>query len=400
MIALGRALVSRGHVVTMQTWRRWQSAVESEGMCFAPAPEYDAFPAPTSSGSADGEPLDFYEAVIHATRDTTPLLRRFAPELVVSDILTLAPSLAAELEAIPCATLVPHVFPEAEDGFPIYSFGAMLPRTQAGRQMWRAAQLPVRTALEHGRRALNRTRDALGLRPLHRFHGGTSSELVIVGTFPALEYPRRWPEHAHVVGPLMWEPPAVEVPLPPGRAPLVLIAPSTSQDPEHRMLEAALKGLARLPVRVLATWNRRLPPRGLTVPDNARLVEWVSYSQTMPACDVVVCHAGHGTLVRALSAGCVVVACPIAGDMNENAARVAWAGAGLRLPRRFILPRGLRLAVEHALSDASMRERARQFADWISERDPASEAAILVERLAQRTAVGRDRRGALAGSSA
>ena len=54
-------------------------------------------------------------------------------------------------------------------------------------------------------------------------------------------------------------------------------------------------------MRVLATWNRRLPPRPLPVPDNARVVEWVSYSRTMPHCDVVVCHAGHGTLVRALA---------------------------------------------------------------------------------------------------
>ena len=130
--------------------------------------------------------------------------------------------------------------------------------------------------------------------------------------------------------------PTADVELPPGDAPLVLVAPSTAQDAEHRLLEAALRGLADAPVRVLATWNRRLPPRPLPVPDNARLVEWVSYSRTMPRCDVVVCHAGHGTLVRALACGCAVVACPAVGDMNENAARLDWAGAGVRVPRRFV----------------------------------------------------------------
>lgn len=391
MIALGRALVSRGHEVTMQTWKRWRSAVEAEGMRFAPAPEYDAFPAPARSGRSGSDPLDFYEAVIYATRDTSPLVRDLAPALVVSDILTLAPALAAEREGIPSATLIPHVFPESEDGFPIYSFGAMLPRTPLGRAMWRGAQLPVRRGLEQGRRALNQTRAAVGLPPLERFHGGTSSELALVGTFPALEYPRQWPAHVHVVGPLMWEPPAQEAQAPPGERPLVLIAPSTSQDPEHKLLAAALKGLSRLPVRVLATWNGRLPPRGIAVPDNARLLEWLSYSKTMPACDVVVCHAGHGTLARALAAGCVVVACPVAGDMNENAARIAWAGAGLRLPSRFIRPRPLQLAVERALSDETMAGRARQFADWLADRDPALEAATLIERLARRSARAGDR---------
>jgi UDP:flavonoid glycosyltransferase YjiC (YdhE family) len=180
----------------------------------------------------------------------------------------------------------------------------------------------------------------------------------------------------------MWEPPARDAELPPGDDPLVLVAPSTAQDSEHRLLRAALRGLADAPVRVLATWNRRLPPRPLPVPANARLVDWVSYSRTMPRCDVVVCHAGHGTLVRALASGCAVVACPAVGDMNENAARLDWAGAGVRLPRRFSTPRTLRLAVERSLVEPSIRARAAELADWSRARDAGATAARLVERLA------------------
>jgi UDP:flavonoid glycosyltransferase YjiC (YdhE family) len=105
----------------------------------------------------------------------------------------------------------------------------------------------------------------------------------------------------------------------------------------------------------------------------------------MPRCDVVVCHAGHGTLVRALSSGCVVVACPAAGDMNENAARVDWAGAGVRLPRRLISARGVRVAVQRALAEGSLRARAGELAAWVATRDPADRAAELVEGLAARS---------------
>src|SRR5438309_11805674 len=180
----------------------------------------------------------------------------------------------------------------------------------------------------------------------------------------------------------MWEPPASEVELPPGEEPLVLVAPSTAQDSEHRLLIAALRGLAHAPVRVLATWNRRLPARPLPVPDNARLVDWVSYSRTMPRCDLVVCHAGHGTLVRALASGCAVVAAPAIGDMNENAARLDWAGAGVRLPRRFASPRALRLAVEPALGEPSIRSRADELSTWADGHDSGQTAAKLIERLA------------------
>ena len=99
---------------------------------------------------------------------------------------------------------------------------------------------------------------------------------------------------------------------------------------------------------------------------------------------MVVTHAGHGTLVRALEAGCVVVACPAAGDMAENAARVAWAGVGVRLPRRFVAPGPLRLAVRRALADGGMRSRARSLAAWASAHDSAARAAELVEAFAAR----------------
>jgi MGT family glycosyltransferase len=379
MIALGRSLAARGHEVTLQTWTRWREHVEAEGLRFAPAPEYQVFP----SGP---EPLDFYEAVVHATTDTLPLVGKLKPDVVVADILTLAPALAAELHGVPYATLIPHVHPHNPPGFPIYSLGARMPRSAAGRALWRRAHRVVYYGLERGRLELNDTRARLDLPPLGYVHGGISRELALVATFPQLEYPRpagAWDGNAHVVGPLMWEPPAREVELPPsGSAPLVLVAPSTAQDSQHTLLRAALRGLADAPVRVLATYNARLPPRALPVPENARVVEWVSYSRTMPLCDVVVCHAGHGTLVRALSSGCSVVACPAVGDMNENAARLDWAGAGVRVPRRFLSPRVLRLAVERALAEPAIRQRAKELAAWAQSRDPGDSAARLVERLA------------------
>ena len=131
-----------------------------------------------------------------------------------------------------------------------------------------------------------------------------------------------------VTGPLFFEVPGEEVEIPEGEGPLVLIAPSTSQDPECELLRMALEGLADEPVRVLATTNRHQPERPIEVPENARVVDWLLYSQAMPAADVVICHGGHGTVVRALAAGKPLLVCPAVGDMGENAARVAWSGSG------------------------------------------------------------------------
>jgi UDP:flavonoid glycosyltransferase YjiC (YdhE family) len=179
----------------------------------------------------------------------------------------------------------------------------------------------------------------------------------------------------------LWEQQYGEVEPPPGDDPLVLIAPSTSQDPEQRMLAAALEGLADEPVRVLASTNRRDSAGGpLPVPPNARLVDWLSYSRTMPLCRAVVCHAGHGTVARALSCGVPLVACPAAGDMAENTARVAWAGVGVGLPRRLTTPRGIKLALRRLLADPGYKARAEEIARWSSTHDGAATAADELER--------------------
>jgi MGT family glycosyltransferase len=382
MLALGARLAERGHEVTYETWSRWREYVEAAGIRFVSAPEYPLFPDP-------GERFAMYEAVVRATGPTRRSVTDAAPHAVVHDILTLAPAMAGELEGVPVATLIPHLYPVGARGFPPYALGARLPRTRLGRRAWGALERPLETGLRQGRADLNDARVRLGLQPVTRLHGGLSERLCLVGTFPQLEYARPWPAGVHVVGPLMWEPPYREIEPPPGHDPLVLVAPSTAQDPEHRLLRAALEGLRGEPVRVLATWNRRPLAEPVDVPPNARLVEWLSYSRTMPACALVICHAGHGTMARALACGCPVLAVPHVGDMAENAARADWAGVGVRLPWRLLSPATLRLAVRRALTAPSLADRAREVAAWTASGDGAARAADLVERLALASGPGQ-----------
>ncbi len=353
MLALGAELVARGHDVCFQTWVKWTQDTERAGMTFAAAPEYQVFPT-------EERPARPYVAATRAAEDTVPLVRSFAPDVCVSDIITLAPALAAEVCGVPVATLIPHVCPLPGPGFPPFALGARYPRTALGARFWDGggARLVAR-GLEQGRDDYNDARGRLGLAPLPDLHTGLSRSLTLVGTLPALEYPRPWPPWLRVVGPLLWEPPGERVDPPAGHGPVVLVAPSTAHDAEHRLLRAALDGLASEPVRVIATYNGRRPPwlDSYHVPANAVLVPWLSYAKTMPACDVAILHGGHGTLARALVSGCVPVVSPAAGDMFENAARIAWAGLGVRLPRRLLTPTTLRLAVRRALADTSLARR-------------------------------------------
>jgi UDP:flavonoid glycosyltransferase YjiC (YdhE family) len=374
-IALARELRRRGHEVLVETWDRWREAVEEEGLAFTGAQEYTVYPPPEPD-SPDGQ------TAAGAARALARLMGEFEPDLVVSDILTLAPTLAAEVAGVPHATLIPHVYPVQQPGMPMYSLGMGPPRTALGRLAWRATDPLLAMGLRKGRDELNETRSRLGLPPLERFHGGISELLAIVGTLPQLEYAREWPAHVHVTGPLFYELPEEGTEIPDGDRPLVLIAPSTSQDPECELLRVALDGLAEEPVRVLATTNRHRPQRPIAVPDNALLVDWVLYSQAMPAADLVICHGGHGTVARSLAAGTPLLVSPAGGDMGENAARVSWSGAGLYVPRRLLSPRAIRLATRRLLGEPGFTVRAEEIAAWAGAHDGAAAAASLVENAA------------------
>src|SRR3954469_24760668 len=129
-MALARELLARGNDVCVETWDKWQPQVEREGLRFSPAPVYTVF--------GDGqEPLKPSQAAVKASAVAGALIEEFDPDAVVADILTVAAAPAAEHQGRRWPTLIPPVLPPPPEGSPPYSIGARLPRTGAGRAMWR-----------------------------------------------------------------------------------------------------------------------------------------------------------------------------------------------------------------------------------------------------------------------
>ena len=372
-VALSRKLVARGHQVWLETEERWREVAEDQGMLFIQAPEYVAprHPAP-------GMPAT--PTLAEATLSLAAGLRDIEPDIVVNEFWAVPAALAAELERMRRATLIHHTYPVYEPGLPYTYVGLITPRTRLGALAWRAAEPWFARKARRDRRELNEARQELGLAPLRRDYGGISDELAMVATFPQLEYPRRWPPHVHVTGPMLFEPPQPEVELPDGDRPLVLVAGSSGQDEELRLVHAALRALADEPVTVLVILGRRGRVWKPALPANAVMLDWASHAQVMPRASVVVSNGGHGTLARSLTEGAPVVGCPAGGDQRENVVRAAWAGAGLMVPRPLLGAGPLRWAVRRVLADPRFAERAREIASWAKENDGAERGADLVER--------------------
>ncbi len=354
--ALARALRERGHDVTFETYERWRGVVEDMDIRFRPGLEKVLFPGPP-------EPGDDAAGMAQAVLRTVPLFRELEPEVVVHDLFGIAPAIAAELDGVRTATLIQHVWPEYGPKAPPWAWGFGHRRTPLGAATWRAASLVKVVQRRLGKRALDRVRAELGMQPST---GGPtlSDELVLIATFPQLEYPLPRPATAHVTGPMLFELPYGEVELPPGDEPLVLVAASTGLDLERGLLGDALEALAGEPVKVLATVNERGAEWPGEVPANARVHDWISYADVLPKAAAVITRGGHGTIARSLSDGVPVLAIPAGGDQPENAARLAWSGAGLMLPPRFLGPGPLRLAVRRLLGDPRFSARAAEIAAW------------------------------------
>ena len=321
---------ARGHEVAIETWTKWQPHVEAEGMRFYPAPEYQVFPTRE-------RPLKPYEAVVRAVGETAPAIRDFRPDVAVNDVLTLAPALAAELEAVPLATLVPHFYPPTAAGVPPYGLGAMAARTALGRSLWRATARPMSRGVERGRRELNETRRRVGLLRSSASTAASATSSAWSATFPQLEYPRVWPAGVHVTGPLIWQPPGGESEWGApgtGRASWSHRAPRRTR----RRPCCAPHSRARRPTGERAA----APPRGHDGPAAPPPTRGSSSgSATRRRCRARTWWSATPVTARSHRAGrgAPVVTVPAAGDMAENGARAQWAGAastcpGASCPRR------------------------------------------------------------------
>jgi UDP:flavonoid glycosyltransferase YjiC (YdhE family) len=88
------------------------------------------------------------------------------------------------------------------------------------------------------------------------------------------------------------------------------------------LFERALAGLRELPGRVVVTVGRELDPQVLgPQPSNVLVRSYVPQSQLLPHCNLVVSHAGSGSVLGALSHGLPMVLLPMGADQTLNAAR-------------------------------------------------------------------------------
>lgn len=274
------------------------------------------------------------------------VLADWRPDVVVAGIGEFAAVLAAVLDGIPYA---------------IHAIGP--PKTAAVMAGgWRMADSIVR---EHGGDGLGdlATVPYLDIWPVGLRPAGVEWDLAT-----------RWPVRPENAMPRSGDRPSVVDGLSTGRT--VYVTGGTTHHGRDTVLETVVSALRDEPVDVVVTTGRDGDPgRFGDLPPSVRVERFVPQETLLPHVDLVVCHAGAGSVLGAAAHGLPLVLWPLATDQFDAAAHVAGAGAGVVLDADRSTVDGVREAVRHVLATPTYRAAAGRLRAEIAEM-PAVAAVV------------------------
>lgn len=368
-IALCQRFAAAGDDPTLFTGEEWVGTARAAGISAVPLDGLAATDDDVDAGAR------IHRRAARMAELNVPALRDLAPDLVVSDVITAAGGMAAELLGIPWIELDPHPLYLPSRGLPPIGSGLAPGAGLRGRLRDAVMRALTARSWRAGLRQRAAVRVEIGLPaddpgPLRR----------LIATLPALEVPRPdWPSEAVVVGPLHFEPTDRVLDIPAGDGPVLVIAPSTAATGTAGMAELALEHL--VPGQTVPAGARlvvsRLGGADLAVPPWA-VVGLGNQAELLTHADLVICGGGHGMLAKTLLAGVPLVVVPGGGDQWELANRVVRQGSA-----RLVRPLGadaLVAAVTEVLSSPRYRQAARLAA--ASAADVADPVRVCHEALA------------------
>jgi MGT family glycosyltransferase len=213
--------------------------------------------------------------------------------------------------------------------------------------------------------------------------------LVLHATDAAFDVPpARLPAHHHYVGPLLWEPSMVapEFLRSPG-LPWVLVSVSTlPQAGEVAIAQAAIGALRHEGVRVLVTVAPDHAAELGEVPDHVHLSGYIPHSAVLTGSRLIISHAGHGIVMKALYHGVPMVLVPWGRDQPGVAARAEALGVAAVVRRDACNDASVAQAVRQVLDDARYMERVRAISKRLQAADAVAEACTEIEFFASNAA--------------
>jgi UDP:flavonoid glycosyltransferase YjiC (YdhE family) len=203
--------------------------------------------------------------------------------------------------------------------------------------------------------------------------------LVLATSYPEFGTQRKTASHIHFVGPIRESVTRGPWPRRSPDRPFVLVSLSSMFQGQESTLRNICEAVSVLPIEVLVTTGRGIAPGALSVSGDVDVRSFVPHDAVLPSVDLVVTHAGFGTLMYSAGAGKPMLCLPNGRDQNDNAARVEALGLGRTLSPD-APPAAISSAVMDMLGDGALRAASRSFASGVSRFGELTHAADLIER--------------------
>jgi MGT family glycosyltransferase len=401
IVSIVRRLVARGHDVRVLSDPCNREDFQAAGASFAPwtrAP-HRLDKSPASDPMRDWEarsPVEmmkrlsdylFVGSALARAQDTLDEVNRFHPDVIATSEMLLGVMAAAESAKIPCVALSSNIYVFPLPDLPAFGPGFLPARGPLGRLRDRFVRSMARRTFGKGTVLFNQARAALGLSPVsHPFDQLESLSRHLVLTSAAFDFPTKFlPSTVVYTGPELDDPDWVEPWQSPWKAddtrPLVLVGFSSTFQDQGQSLQRVINALGSLPVRTVVTTGPAIDIASLNAGPNVHLCRSAPHNQLLRQASLVITHAGHGTVIRALAAGVPMLCMPMGRDQNDNAARVFARGVGLRLSPKAATEK-IRTVVEQLLHDPTYMQRAHELGQQITRDAMESPAVEILENVA------------------
>jgi UDP:flavonoid glycosyltransferase YjiC (YdhE family) len=184
-----------------------------------------------------------------------------------------------------------------------------------------------------------------------------------------------------------WTPPSALMEfLQAGPPPVYVGFGSMSNRKPEETADLVLQALTRTKQRavLLSGWGGL---RKADLPNSVLMVDSIPFSWLFPRVAAVVHHGGAGTTAAGLRAGVPSVVIPFFGDQPFWGQRIAELGVGPEpIPRRKLTVERLAQAIQKALTDQTMRQRAANLGAKIQTEDGIARAVAVVQQIEKRGA--------------
>lgn len=392
--ALGRALIKRGHRVTVFQHVDVESKVRAEGLEFIKASDLpnggllDSF---TQISQLKG--MAALRFTVEAIKGATEAMCRVGPDVIKQagvDLLLVdqtepVGAALAEYLKVPFVTVcnaltfnreaaIPPPF--TPWGFDQTPWGKL--RNRCGYAVWDWITNPINDVIKRYRRKWNLTAyrnpdNAYSL--LAQFSQQTA----------AFDFPRkRLPAHFHYLGPFRDETDQ-QIPFPWERLdgrPLIYASLGTLQNRSVEIFQLIARACQGMNVQLVISHGNGLSEAMVkTLAGSPLVVSYAPQRALLAKARLTVSHAGLNTVLDSMSQGAPVVAIPLTYEQPAIAARLKWTGAGEVIPFKHLTAERLRSTIEKTLQSEMARKAAAQIAQSIKQAGGVQRAADILEAL-------------------